>query len=310
MPQGGSRTSALAAVAVTAALILTSACSKDSKPNAGSTTATSAATASTTASLFSKLPAAIQSSKNLKVGSDIEYAPIEFYKEGTQQVQGLDWDIAQALGQKLGITVSFVDDTDFAGIIGALQAGRFDIVMSSMNDTAERRGKGVDFIDYFKAGSSILVQKGNPKAIKVVDDLCGTTVSVQKGTTQDTDILTPQVAKCQTAKKALNVLRFEKDTDALQQVKNGRAVADLEDFPVAAYNAQTSGAGKDFDVVTGQVGDIGSYGIAVPSNNAALRDALQGALKAVIADGTYATILATWSVAAGALNTAAINGAS
>ena len=161
-----------------------------------------------------------------------------------------------------------------------------------------------------EAGSSILVQKGNPKGIKGLDDLCGVTVSVQKGTTQDTGVLTPQVAKCQAAKKALSVLRFEKDTDALQQVKNGRAVADLEDFPVAAYNAQTSGAGKDFDVVAGQVGDIGAYGIAVPSNNAGLRDALQGALKAVIADGTYDKILANWNVAAGALNPAAINGTS
>src|SRR5205814_8260276 len=162
---------------------------------------------------------------------------------------GLEWDLAQALGQQLGVSVTFVDDTDFAGIIGALQAGRFDIVMSAMNDTAERRGKGVDFIDYFKAGSSILVQKGNPKGIKGVDDLCGATVSVQKGTTQDTDILTAQATKCRAAKKTLSVLRFEKDTDALQQVKNGRAVADLEDFPVAAYNAKTSGGGNDFEVV-------------------------------------------------------------
>src|SRR5258705_418216 len=204
-----------------------------------------------------KVRADIQSRKELRVGSDIEYAPIEFYKEGTQQTQGLDYDLAHAMGAKLGVTVTFIDDTDFAGIIGALQAGRFDIVMSSMNDTAERRGKGVDFLDYFSAGSSILVQKGNPKAVKGLDDLCGSTVSVQKGTTQDTDILTPQVAKCKTT-KALNVLRFEKDTDALQQVKIGRAVADLEDFPVAAYNASTSGAGKDFDVLAGQVGALGS----------------------------------------------------
>lgn len=310
MKQGGPRASAAGAVviAVVAGLVVAPACGKDSKPTAQAPASTTSATAGS--SLFSTLPADLKSSKQLRVGSDIEYAPIEFYKEGTQETEGLDWDLAQAMGAKLGITVSFVDDTDFAGIIGALEAGRFDIVMSSMNDTAERRGKGVDFIDYFKAGSSILVQKGNPKGIKTVDDLCGTTVSVQQGTTQDTDILTPQVPKCQAAKKPLNVLRFAKDTDALQQVKNGRAVADLEDFPVAAYNAQTSGAGKDFDVVAGQVGAVGSYGIAVPSKNTVLRDALQAALKAIIADGTYDQILARWNVSAGALNTASINGGS
>src|SRR5437660_4062351 len=169
--------------------------------------------------LLSKLPSAIQSSKEIKIGSDIEYAPIEFFKEGTQQTQGVDFDLAQAMGKKLGVKMTFIDDTDFAGIIGALQSGRFDIIMSAMNDNAERRGKGIDFIDYFNAGSSILVQKGNPKAIKGLDDLCGQTVAVQKGTTQDTDLVTPQETKCRTAGKPVNVLRFEKDTDALQQVK-------------------------------------------------------------------------------------------
>jgi polar amino acid transport system substrate-binding protein len=246
----------------------------------------------------------------LRVGSDIEYAPIEFYKENGQDPQGLDVDLAQALGAKLGMTVTFVNDTDFAGIIGALRAGRFDIVMSAMNDTAERRGKGVDFIDYFRAGSSILVQKGNPKQVKGLDDLCGATVAVQKGTTQDTDILTAQETKCRTAGRPLNVLRFEKDIDALQQVKNGRAVADLEDFPVAAYNAATSAGGNDFDVVPQQVGEVGVYGIAVPTDNSALRDKLRDALRAIIDDGTYDRILTRWNITAGALKTAAVNGAS
>jgi len=304
VPQGGPRSSALAAVAVTAALILTSACSKDSKPKASAAEST---TATTGASLFSKLPAAIQSSKNLKVGSDIEYAPIEFYKEGTQQVQGLDWDIAQALGQKLGITVSFVNDTDFAGIIGALNSGRFDIVMSSMSDTKERQ-KSVDFVDYFTAGSSMLVQKGNPKGIKELDDVCGQTVAVQKGTTQETDILDPQGRRCSGLHNGLSVMSYEKDTDALQQVKLGRAVADFEDFPVAAYNAKTSGGGKDFEVVGQQIGS-GPYGIAIPKGSALVKR-VQGALRKLIANGTYDRILTKWGVTDGALKTAALNGGS
>jgi polar amino acid transport system substrate-binding protein len=45
----------------------------------------------------------------------------------------------------------------------------------------------------------------------------------------------------------------------------------------------------------------------VLKTNTELRDALQAALKAVIADGTYDQILAKWNVTAGALKTAAIN---
>jgi polar amino acid transport system substrate-binding protein len=285
--------------------LLAGACGRD---NANPQPAAESASSTTVAPLFEELPQSLRIKREIKVGSDIEYAPIEFFKENTEEVQGLDYDLAQAMGAKLGVKMTFINNTDFAGMIGALQSGRFDIVMSAMNDTAERRGNGVDFIDYFSAGSSILVKKGNPKGITRVEDLCGHTVAVQKGTVQDTDILTPQEPQCKKAMKPLKVLRFEKDADALQQVKNGRAVANLEDFPVAAYNAQTSGGGADFDVVPGQIGRVGFYGIAVRSSDTRLRDLLQKALRAIIDDGTYDRILARWNLTAGALKTATING--
>ncbi len=291
-----------AAIGVIAALAIgVTACGSSSKTPASSTSTTTAGNAD----LFSKLPAANKASKEIKVGSDIEYPPIEFYKEGTTEVQGVDYDLAQAMGKKLGVKFTFINDTDFAGIIGAMQAGRFDIIISAMNDTADRRKSGADFIDYFTAGTSIVVKKGNPNKIETLDDVCGKTVAVQKGTVQDTDLITPQIEKCKPAK--LTVLRFEKDTDALQQVKNGRAVANFEDFPVAAYNAKVSGGGSDFDAVNVPGIGPGNYGIAVPKDNTELRDALQATLKAVIADGTYDRILAKWNVTAGALKTAPIN---
>jgi polar amino acid transport system substrate-binding protein len=102
------------------------------------------------------------------------------------------------------------------------------------------------------------------------------------------------------------VLRLEKDIDALQQVKTGRAVANFEDFPVAAYNAKTSGDGKDFDVVGQQIGSA-PYGIAVPKNSPLLK-LLQTALKKLIGNTTYDDILEKWNLRDGALRTAAING--
>src|SRR5207302_4249035 len=101
------------------------------------------------------------------------------------EIQGVDYDLAKALGDKLGVKITFINDTDFAGIIGALQSGRFDIIMSAMNDTVERRGKGVDFIDYFSAGSSVLVRKGNPDKVNGLDGLCGQTVAGPQGPDQD-----------------------------------------------------------------------------------------------------------------------------
>jgi len=73
------------------------------------TTPSSGAGGTPTVSLFSKLPAAIQASKEIKVGSDVAYATIEFFKEGTQEVEGVDYDLAQAIGARLGVKVTFVN---------------------------------------------------------------------------------------------------------------------------------------------------------------------------------------------------------
>ncbi len=255
--------------------------------------------------LGQQLPSAIQQSKEIKVGSDIAYAPVEFYKEGTQEVQGIDLDLAQAMGQKLGVKFTFANTT-FDGIIPALKASRFDIIMSAMSDTPERQ-KEVDFIDYFKAGTSILVKKGNPQGIKSLDDLCGKTIALQKGTTQ-VDVANEQQGKCTSAGKAkINILTYDKDTDAQLQLRTGRSVADMNDFPVAAYAAATVGGGNDFEVVGEQIG-AGPYGIGVRKTDTQLRDALQEALKAIVADGAYAQVLQKWNVSQGALTTAAING--
>ncbi|MEY2478706.1 MAG: polar amino acid transport system substrate-binding protein [Actinomycetota bacterium] len=285
-------------------LALGAACGDDDKSGDGA-----GGTTQTTTELTGMLPADIIEAGEIKIGSDIAYPPVEFFKEGTNDPEGIDIDIGTALGEKLGVKVTFINDSDFAGIISALKAGRYDAIMSSMNDTDERRNQGVDFVDYFSAGTGILVAKGNPQKITSLADLCGEPVAVQKGTAQETETLPAESKKCTDAGKgAINILAFEGDPEALQQVKIGRAVAIVEDSPVASYNAKTSGGGADFEVV-GDVIDVGNYGIAVPSENTKLRDALQAALKAIIADGTYDKILEKWGVSSGALKTATINGA-
>ena len=293
------RSSVLVALVAGLALLL-AACGGGNSSSGSSSGTTSGVT-----DLGKQLPASIQQSKQLKVGSDVAYAPVEFFKLGTQDVQGIDWDLAQAMGQKLGVTVSFANTT-FDGIIPALAAKRFDVIMSAMSDTPERQ-KQIDFIDYFNAGTSILVKKGNPEGIQSLDDLCGKTIALQKGTTQ-VDVATEQQSKCQAAgKPKITVLTYDKDTDAQLQVRSGRAIADMNDFPVAAYAAQTIGGGNDFEVVGEQI-QAGPYGIGVRKDDTQLRNAMQNALKAIIADGTYDQILQKWNVSRGALKTAAING--
>ncbi len=254
-----------------------------------------------------RLPQKIQDRGTLLVGSDIAYAPMETFKEGTETAEGVDIDICDAIAAKLGegFRCDF-QNAVFDTLISGLKAGRLDAVMSSMTDNAERQ-KEVDFVDYFSAGSSILVKKGNPDKVSSLTDLCGKTVALQRGTTNE-ELATKQNQTCtQQGKGGLNVLTFDTDPEAQQQVKIGRAVADIADFPVAAYSARTSGGGNDFEVAGEQI-DPAPYGIAVAKVQSALRDAIQAALKAAAADGSYDRVLEKWGVTLGALKTAAING--
>jgi polar amino acid transport system substrate-binding protein len=288
-----------------AALLALPACGNSKSDNSSSSATTSTApSASADPSLAAMVPASYKSKGRVDVGSDVSYAPVEYFDENEKAI-GIDPDLAAALGQKLGLKFDFHNAT-FDGLIPAVKSKRYDIVMSAMSDTKERQAS-LDFVDYFNAGTSILVKKGNPDKITSLDDLCGKTVALERGTTQE-QVAKDQQAKCPAGKK-INLLTFSTDTDALTQLKSGRAVADMNDFPVAEYNAKTSGGGSDFQVVGEQI-SAGPYGIGLRKDDTQLRGAIQAALKALIADGTYDKILQKWNVTQGALKTAAINGGS
>ncbi|MFG1809431.1 ABC transporter substrate-binding protein [Streptomyces sp. NPDC049040] len=313
-----SRLSAVAAVAVAGTLVLTGCGDQTKKDDAAPSTSAAGAgagatTSATPDSLFSQLPKTIQDSKVIQVGTDASYPPMEQSQGGS--IVGIDPDLGAALGEKLGVTFKFTNGT-FDGLITSLQTGRSNIVMSAMSDTKARQdglddkgkkiGTGVDFVDYYNSGSSLLVQKGNPKGVKALGDLCGMTVAVQRGTIYETAFKKQKTA-C--GSKGLTIQAFDTDAQAQTRVKAGGAVADLNDTPVAAYIAQTSGKGADFEVA-GAPSDAGPFGIAVSKSDTQLRDALKAAMDAIVADGTYAKILQKWNATTGAITTVAINGGS
>ncbi|MFC4032492.1 ABC transporter substrate-binding protein [Streptomyces polygonati] len=313
------RLTAVAAVAVAGTLVLTGCgdqTKKDNSPSSAGTSGSSGATASATkagAPLFAKLPKKYQDAGVIKVGTDASYAPMEQTENG--KIVGIDPDIGDALAAQLGVRFQFTNGT-FDGLITSLYTGRSDAVMSAMSDTKARQqglddsgkktGKGVDFVDYYNSGSSLLVKKGNPKGIKALADVCGQTVAVQRGTIYE-DAFKKQKTAC--GSKGLTIQAFDTDAEAQTRVRAGGAVADLNDTPVAAYIAQKSGNGNDFEVA-GSPADAGPFGIATDKTNTQLRDALKAAMDAIIADGTYAKVLQKWNSSSGAVQQAAINGGS
>lgn len=252
------------------------------------------------APLFDKLPKAYQDSGKIDVGSDIAYAPMEYYDTDGETVLGFDKELSDALTRQLGVEFVWHNAT-FDGLITQLSSKRIDVAISGMSDTKERQQK-VDFVDYYQAGAMILVKKDNPEGISSLEDLCGQTIAVQRGTTQEGYAM-EQSEKCD---DPIEILSFDRETEAMLQVKNGRAVAGMQDYPVATYNARTSGGGDDFEVVGEQI-QAGPLGIAVAKDNTGLRDALQQAVQAMIDDGTYADLIDKYETPLGAIDSATIN---
>ncbi|HET9476734.1 MAG TPA: ABC transporter substrate-binding protein [Dehalococcoidia bacterium] len=229
----------------------------------------------------------------LTVGSDIAYAPIEFYIEGTETPDGLDIDLAKAMAQVLGVEVEFVN-SGFDGLIGALGTEDFDVIMSAMTITDER-SKEIDFVPYVNVGTGVLVPAGNPNNIQSIEDLCGLTVSVQVGTIQ-VDQLEAANEDCD---EEINIVTFDTNPLAVEDLRTGGSDANLADFPVAFVDAEASEG--DLEVLDVQI-DPAPYGIGVRKDSSELKAVLEQALAAIQASGDYATILENWSLSDAALD--------
>ncbi|MEV5199239.1 ABC transporter substrate-binding protein [Streptomyces sp. NPDC053720] len=308
------------AVAATALLIATStalsACGKGGAvdDDAASTGDVAVAGVHVTrdAKLHAALPPAIRSSGTVRVATDVPYAPFVMFKtEGRPELTGLDHDLGQALGAKLGVRFAFTAQK-FDGIVPGIQAGKFDAVMSAMTDTRERQ-RVLDFVDYSVSGSGILVAKGNPDRIARLDDLCGKKVATQAASHQ-LEVLKKHQSKCAEAGRgAVSIQTFPKDSDAQLALRSGKVVADLVTKPGAGWTAKTADGGRAFEVVEDPAAG-GGYeatpnGIGVSKQLPGLTDAIQKALQTLIDDGTLGKICDKYGAASIAVKQATRNAA-
>jgi polar amino acid transport system substrate-binding protein len=235
------------------------------------------------------------------------------YFDDSGNPTGSDIEIGTEIAKRLGLQVQIVNSI-FDTIIAAVTSGKCDIIISDQNITADRQ-KQVSMIEYFQAGQSMLAAKGNPMNINATTDMCGQSVAAESGTTE-VDYLQGTgdfkgkglPADCTKAgKKPPTVVVTQKDTDALQQLQAGKVAVYFADTPVAAYYVVQH---PDQFQLVGQVVEPATVGISVPCGglpdctNAPLTplgQAVQTALKSMMADGTYAKILAKYNLQTGAV---------
>jgi polar amino acid transport system substrate-binding protein len=213
----------------------------------------------------------------LTVGSDIPYEPFE--GGDAPDYEGFDIDVVNAIATELGLEVE-IQDTPFDTIFRDVSQGKFDMVASATTITPERQ-KTVDFSDpYFQADQSLMVRSDSE--IESTEDLGGTTVGAQKGTTG--------ASYAQNQTDAATVRTYPEIGDAFTALNNTQVDAVINDFAISKY---AEGSNPDLTVVE-RIPTEEYYGFAFAKGNTGLVDAVNDALQKIKDDGTYAEIYETW----------------
>jgi polar amino acid transport system substrate-binding protein len=242
----------------------------------------------------------LQTAGTLTVGSDVSYPPQEFYPSGCSgnPADGFDLDIGKALAAHMGLKFAVVDQK-FDGIIPALSAKKYDVIISSMTITDERK-KDVTFVPYFSAGESFVTTSGSSKNPQTIKDLCGLKVAVEKGTTEESDAGDAndksKNGPCASNPIQFKDLSFDKDTQALEALRKGTADVHFTDSPVASYELLKN---KGFKITNKDVQATAPEGIAIRKSDTAMSTAITAAFEAMKSDGTYKKLLDKWQLAGG-----------
>ena len=224
----------------------------------------------------------------------------DYVKKDGKTAVGYDVDLTKAIAKVMGLEPETAV-SEFDMIIPSI-GSKYDIGISSFTVTPERQ-EAVDFVTYYKAGSTWVTQKGNPDKVDT-KDLCGVKVAVQTGTTQEEE-LNKMNEQCKAdGKKAIELQTFAKQTDVTTAVVNGKAAVFYADSPVAGYAIeQTDGALAPLGADEG----VTEEGIIVKKGDKQMDEAVQKAVQKLMDDGTYQKILENWGVSSGAIDKAEIN---
>ncbi|AHG21826.1 ABC transporter substrate-binding protein [Chania multitudinisentens RB-25] len=235
-------------------------------------------------SLVFSTPLAAKSFDTISFGVDGGYPPFDVLSP-SGEITGFDIDIANALCTQLKAKCVFVKQP-FESMIAALNAGKFNAIIASLNITEERK-KEVDFTDRYYRGAAQLVARKGSDLQPDVQSLKGKTVGVQTGSVHEA------YAKKQWAGKGVKIVSYANQDNVYLDLMSGRINASLQDNIQAGNSFIDTPRGKNFAFAGPVIRDdsiSSDVGIAVAKNNSELREALNEAIKAIRADGTYDTI--------------------
>lgn len=289
--------------AVSMASVLLSGCSNPEMTSSAQSDApkspSSAETVKVDEAAAAALPKDAKDKGTLTVTMSQSSPPLHFMAADGTTIQGIDPEIAMALGQTLGLKTE-VKSGPFDGIIPGIAAGKFDMAISQMSPSTERM-KVLDFVDYYQSGSGIGVAPGNPQHL-TLDTLCGKRVGVLKGSFQDLKRLPALSQACTAAgSPAIEAMTYPDMQAPNLALTAGRIDAVYIDGPTLGYAIKQGG----------QIELLGEKDVSPVSigfkKGAGMEKAVQLGMESLAKSGKYKEILDKWGVGTGAISDFAFN---
>jgi len=237
-----------------------------------------------------QLPAQAKTYKEIKFGVDATYPPFESLSPSGEFV-GFDVDLGKAICAELKAKCVFVNQS-FDGIIPALQARKFDAILSSMTVTPAR-SQQIDFSsEMYNEPTSLIAKKGSG-LLPTAASLKGKTVGVESGTIQES------YANAYWKPNGVNVVSYPGQDQVYADLLSGRLDASLQDSVEADYGFLKTPKGSGYALAGNVTYDpqdvLGSYiAIGIRKDEPALKAKIDGAIAAIIANGTYKKIEANY----------------
>lgn len=306
-----SRISVLALSGAISCIALVAGCSSSGGAGGGSVAASAppsssppeSASAHGSAGPATALPSDVRAAGTLVFATNATFKPYEYYPEGSTTLTGMDIDLANAIGQVLGLKVKF-NNVSFDGIVAGVSSGQYELAISMIGDTKAREGT-VEFVDYAQDTTSLVTIAGNPKHINI-NDMCGFTIGAEAGSTQATQILPDLSKKCTEAgKSAINVKTYPGGAASNLAVVTGRA----DGLIVSTGQAETvvKNSADKLELEPQRILPK-PYGIIVKKDSPLVKP-LQQALSVLKEDGRYGQILDKWDQSEMKVDSFELNGA-
>ncbi len=225
--------------------------------------------------------AELRTAGKLRIGVEATYPPFTMRESGV--IVGHDVELGTLMCRSLGITPEFVDVV-WSGVIPALYAGRFDMIMSGMSYTRARMERVNFSIPYAEAGQSLLIRSRDADKIKTIEDMSGKVLGIKLGSPGET--LHPRLAdRIKAAKGAgfREVKTYDDHPAAYLALLQGTVDGVLNTLPTLAY-VMKSQAGR-FGVVRG-IGADNWAGFACRKEDTEIQTWMNTELRRLKADGT------------------------